>query len=301
MTAGRILVLGGTGILGQALARRLGPGRCVVTGRTRQAGVVPFNALTDDVEPVIDSAGALDGVFLMMGLTAPDACAARPEEARRLNVDAMRRAVAACEARQLPIVFLSSEVVYNGLQGLYRETDPPAPLMLYGILKLEAEAIVAAARTRAVVARCARVLGSTPGDGTVVTDLLARLRRGETIRVAADQRFSPILDDDAANLLLGLLRSGADGIFHVGGPSALSRLEIAQKCHRWLSEHGLGHPQATVQPALMRDFPTAEARPRDVSLRIDRLTSVVGLVPTGIDGIITACGARLQRPSSPFQ
>ncbi|MBB6252275.1 sugar nucleotide-binding protein [Nitrospirillum iridis] len=297
MTIGRILVLGGTGILGQALTRRLGPDRCITTGRHRRfAGTVPFDALTEAVEPVIDGAGGLDGVFLMMGLTSPDICAARPQDAWQLNVEAVHRAVQACTARGLPIVFLSSEVVYDGQQGAYRETDAPAPLLTYGRLKLEAEAIVAAARTRTVIARCARVLGSTPGDGTLVTDLMARLRRGETVHVAADQRFSPLLDDDAASLLLGLLQTKANGIFHLAGPDGLSRLEIAEKSRRWLEKHRPAWPLGKVQPALMRDFPTLEPRPRDVSLRIDRLTAAVSMVPTDIDGIVAACGMRQTYP-----
>lgn len=299
---GRLLVLGGSGIIGRALARRLGPERVVLTGRTRTGpGMLPFDAATDDAGRLIDGLGPLDAVVLMFGITSPDACASDPEAAHRINVEAMERAVLACASRGVPVAFLSSEVVFDGRRGNYREDDRPAPLMLYGRQKLAVEEIIAREaegphRLRAVIARCARVVGARPGDGTLVTDLLERLARGETLRVAADQRFSPILDDDAADVLAVLLEQRLTGIVHLAGPEAVSRLEIAERCRRRLLDaapDGHGHPgTGRIEAGKMRDFPTLEPRPQDVSLDIGRQTEWTAIAPAGLDEIVERCWKR---------
>lgn len=289
---GRLLVLGGTGLLGQALARLLGPGRVVLTGNQRRTpGIVVFDALADDPGRLIDDQGPFAAVALMFGITSPDACARKPDAARRLNVGAMEQAILACEARRLPIVFTSSEVVFDGRRGCYGEEDRPAPLMLYGRQKLEVEERLARCTAPAIIARCARVLGTRPGDGTLATGFLERMLRGERLEAAIDQRFSPILDDDAAAALVALLVREATGIFHLGGPEAVSRFDIASRCHRWLVDRNLMVPALPV-PRRMREFATLEPRPRDVSLRIDRLVAATGIMPAGLDTIISRCWER---------
>ncbi|MBF5093543.1 sugar nucleotide-binding protein [Azospirillum sp. INR13] len=295
----RLLVLGGSGIIGRALARRLGPERVVLTGRSRTgSGVLPFDAATDDAGRLIDGLGPLDAVVLMFGITSPDACARDPEAAHQINVEAMERAVLACASRGVPVAFLSSEVVFDGRRGNYREDDRPAPLMLYGRQKLAVEEIIAREaegphRLKAVIARCARVVGTRPGDGTLVTDLLERLARGETLRVAADQRFSPILDDDAADALATLLNRGRTGIVHLAGPEAAGRLEIAERCRRRLRDTADGGQSpleiGRIEATRMRDFPTLEPRPQDVSLSIRRLTEFTELALVGINEMIERC------------
>lgn len=285
----RVLLLGGTGILGRALVDALGPQRCVVTGHRRLGpGIVGFDALLDDPGRLMDDLGPLKAVFLMFGMTSPDACARQPEVASRLNVQAMGQAIQAAVARNLRPIFLSSEVVYDGEWGGYREDARPAPLMLYGRQKLETEALLEATGAPILIVRCARVVGAQPGDGTLVTDLLERLRRGETVGVATDQRFSPILDVDAATALRLMLEREATGIVNLGGREAVTRFEIAQRCHARLA--ALGIPGlGSVQPNRMRDFPTPEPRPRDVSLNIDKLVSITKWRPANVEEIIDAC------------
>lgn len=292
MSGGRILILGGSGVIGRALFRCLGPARVILTAcRRSDAATIRFDALLDDPGRLIDSQGPLEGVFLMFGVTAPDDCARRPDDARRLNVEAMIRAIEACEIRGLPIVFTSSEVVFDGARGDYGEEDATGPLMLYGRQKLMIEARLSAYRGRAVIARVARVAGAQPNGDALIGSVFNGLLRGDIVPAAVDQRFSPILDDDAARALAALLERKASGVFHVAGPEAVSRLDVAERCRSFLQERGV-RTLGRIEARRLADFPTLEPRPRDVSLCIDRMIAVTGHKPANLNAILAAIWER---------
>ncbi|MCZ6523739.1 MAG: sugar nucleotide-binding protein [Alphaproteobacteria bacterium] len=283
-----VLIIGASGFVGRALVRRLADRRAVATGHRRHGnGLIPFDARRDSVEALIDRHGPFGHALLLHGMTRPDQCFADPEAARRLNVESMRRLVSALVERGTTPVFTSSEVVFDGRRGAYAEGDEPRPLMLYGQHKVEVERFLVALDPAALVVRLGRVVGASPGDGTLFSDWLPALARGTDIPCATDHVFSPIHASDAAEAMARLIDDGRTGIVHVAGPEAMSRLDMLKTlmaCWRRaglpLRSRILGRPLAS--------FPTPEPRPRDVSLSIERLVRWSGFTPRDVSAICEA-------------
>jgi dTDP-4-dehydrorhamnose reductase len=197
---------------------------------------------------------------------SPD-CQARPELARRLNVDTT---ALLCElAADLPLVFFSSDLVFDGRSGGYVETSPVNPLSVYAETKVAAERIVLA-NPRHLVIRTSLNTGVSPtGDRSVDEQMRLAWQRGERLRLFTDEFRCPIPASVTARATWELLEKEQTGIFHVTGSERLSRYElgklIAARCS------GLPTP---IEAASCRGFQSPPRAP-DTSLNCAKAQAVL--------------------------
>lgn len=133
------------------------------------------------------------------------------------NVDGAETVARAAVGRRL--VHLSSDIVFDGTLGRYREEDLPAPVNPYGRSKAEAELRVASAYPPATIARTSLIYGVADGP----QERLAR----EGTRFYVDELRSPVHVDDLAHALLELLDLEVPGPLHLAGAHDVSRYELA--------------------------------------------------------------------------
>jgi dTDP-4-dehydrorhamnose reductase len=98
-----------------------------------------------------------------------------------------------------------------------------------------------------------------------------QLLAGKEVRIVVDQVASPTLADDLASALLALSKSHAQGVFHTAGATPLSRFDFCLQMAR-----RLGLSTDLVHPVQSSELNQAAARPKDSSLRSDRLRLSVG-------------------------
>lgn len=294
----RALVLGGASFVGQNLLTRLGVERAAATWHTRSiAGPwdgMNFDALATLPSALAPVAAGCSHAVILLGNTNPDACARDPAASQRLNVEVIKDIIDQLDHWNIMPVFMSTEAVFDGRKGHYTETDPPAPLMTYAAQKVAVEQHLAARNRPYLVVRLARVVGSRRADGTLFSAWLEQIEKGETIRCAEDHVFSPVHVDDVTEALVRLMAGGASGLFHLGGPEALSRLAMLERLlHHYRA--GGGTFCGSVQPCLMGDFPTAEPRPQNISLVSAKLDAAIGFRPRPMGAV---CRALLTRGAS---
>jgi dTDP-4-dehydrorhamnose reductase len=168
-----------------------------------------------------------------------------------------------CAARNMPFVHISTDYVFDGTRGEYREDDLPHPVNSYGESKLAGEEAVLTAYPGATVVRTARLFGAT-GEN-FVTSLKIPARRGRPIRAVEDERGSFTYAPDMAARLLELLSAGCpSGILHLVGAEAASPYEVAQAVVELFAS------SSTVTPIAAADLERPAARPADTSLLCTR-------------------------------
>ncbi|HCN31479.1 MAG TPA: hypothetical protein DIT64_22820 [Verrucomicrobiales bacterium] len=184
-TARRILILGGTGRLGGVLAREW---------QGRHEVMAPGRRLLDASQPAALArelrALEFDTLVNTAGLTSPDTCEERPDDAAALNAAAPAVLAAECARRRARLIHLSTDYVFDGGGGALLDEDAPArPVNVYGRTKLAGEKAVLAACPEALVARVSWLFG--PRGGDVPATVLERARSGQPLDFIEDKWSAP--------------------------------------------------------------------------------------------------------------
>jgi dTDP-4-dehydrorhamnose reductase len=264
----RILVTGASGQLGGYLLRELKhrglPNRAWSGTRTGDLFDAPLHPvdLRDADAVAREFAAAQPGVVLHAAALAKIAdCHRDPAGAQRINAGATEQLTELCRSSGARLVYVSTDLVFDGQRGNYGEQDAAAPLSAYGRSKLAGEGAVLGS-VGGVVARVSLLYGpSVTGRPSVVEEQLAAFRQQRPVTLFVDEWRTPLDLATAAEALIGLALSDQTGLFHVGGPQRVSRWEMGREVARFL-----GHADAPIVAAKRADAPAPEPRPCDVSL-----------------------------------
>jgi len=227
----RVLVIGASGQLGRELARTL------------QAWPEPIQVLTASrSEPDADRRVALEHpetlerviaavrpahVILAAAATNVTWCEEHPTGSHIINVVGTAAAARAANRIGANLAFLSTDYVFDGSTGPYPESAATRPINIYGAHKLAAEEAVLAENPGNLVVRTCQVFGDDPRRTNFVMRVIDSLRRGETVEAAGDLYGTPTYAPDLALVLANLVLAAASGVWHVAGPTFLSRYELA--------------------------------------------------------------------------
>jgi dTDP-4-dehydrorhamnose reductase len=210
----RLLVTGGTGTLGGTLVR-LAPERgweVRATWHTREPAA-EAEWVRADVRDADAVARAVEGVDAVVHTAYHQG----GDDEWSTNVDASETVARAAAGRRL--VHLSSDIVFDGTMGHYREDDVPAPVNSYGRSKAEAELRVADRHPSATIVRTSLIYGVPDGPQE-------RLARHGT-RFFVDELRSPVHVEDLAGAVLDVLELDVPGPLHLGGADDISRFDFA--------------------------------------------------------------------------
>jgi dTDP-4-dehydrorhamnose reductase len=267
----RIIVLGGAGQLGAALARAGGP---------------DVRALSRTAADVTDAAALCsalvtaraDIVINAAAYTAVDRAESEPQRCFAVNRDGAGNVASACAALAIPLVHLSTDYVFDGRKGApYVEGDARNPLNAYGAAKAAGEDLVLARHERAIVLRTAWLFGLDRPN--FVRSVMRLALAGRPLRIVADQQGSPTPAPGLARVVLTMAARLAEGtarggIVHAAGaPHAtwhdVAVSAIAAVFPAWQRPH--------VAAITTEAYPTPARRPADTRLDCTRLITEHGL------------------------
>lgn len=273
----RIAVTGVTGQVVTALIERGAAHGVTVlpVGRPDFDLAEPGNAL-----PVF-SALKPDVVVSAAAYTAVDKAENEADLAMAINGRGAGRVAEAAAELGVPIIHISTDYVFDGSKPApYVETDPTAPLGVYGRSKLAGEQAVAQAQPDHVILRTAWVY-SPFGNNFLKTMMRLAAERPE-LRVVADQVGNPTSALDIADGVIGVTRNLLDrpdqslrGVFHMVGSGDASWADFAAAIVTEFAAHG-GN-RAEVRPIGTADYPTPARRPANSRLSTDKLAQAHGL------------------------
>lgn len=217
----RILLTGAGGQLGHDLQDAL-HGDDVVALAHADLDVSDRGAVQDAV-----GRARPDWVINAAAFNDVDAAETNQDEAFAVNRDAPGHLAEAARAAGAAILHVSTDYVFDGRKGTaYTEDDAPNPLSVYGRSKLEGERRVMESGAAAVIVRTAWLYGRHGNN--FVKAILEAAKRGQPLRVVADQVGSPTSTADLAPAIGQLIRSPARGVFHTVNAGTCSRYQFAQ-------------------------------------------------------------------------
>ena len=265
-----VLLLGASGFLGPALAAAFGPEGAISTHcRHSRPGSVYFDVRETPVASLLNGLRlSPQAAVILLGITSIDDCARDPAGTAVVNVEGVIRVIDEVRSLGLTPVYVSSDGVFDGTHGLWREDDMPHPILEYGRQKLAVESYLSSQPPPWLIVRPPKLLDPGSNPRCMLTGWVNALGRDAEILCATDQYFTPAAAPDVARAIAMLVARRSHGLFHLGGPRRLSRRELLDAVITEYRRHA--EPRARVIECSLRDIPVLEPRPLDSSLDSSR-------------------------------
>jgi len=208
-------------------------------------------------------------------LTDVDRCEREKELAYKINVEGMRIVSEASKRAGSFLIYISTDYIFDGIRGMYKEGDDPHPLNYYGLTKLLGEEFC-----DGCIARSCVIYGSRPSSGKVNFALwiINSLRSNQPIDVVTDQFITPTLNSNLAAMVLEAGERHLDGTYHLTGASRISRYDFARTVARMLDLD-----LSLISPCRMEDMKWAAERPKDSSLDTSKAAKNLKEKPLSIE------------------
>ena len=272
----RLLVTGVSGLLGLNLAHEATAHHEVIGTHRGQLPSAPFASFAADLtqpdapERLLDLASP-DWVVNCAALADVDRCESDPESAYDLNSRFPGRLAGECRSRQIGLVHISTDAVFDGTKAsAYAEDDTPNPRGVYGRSKLDGELAVLGVYPDAIVARVNFFGWSLSGKRSLAEFFFTNLGAGRQVKGFTDVIFCPMLANHLGRILLGMLERGLTGLFHVVGPQPMSKFEFGRQIAR-----RFGLDPALISPSSVRESGLAAQRSLNLSLSIHKISTAV--------------------------
>ncbi len=230
----KVLVVGAAGQVGAQLVHLLA-GKAVFSSRDKGLFVdlEQIEERRHDLKESMKSAD-IGAIICVGGLTDVERCEAESKRAFKINAAGPAALAEVAAELSAAFVYFSTEYVFDGEAGPYREDAATNPLSVYGKSKWAGERWVQNAHPAPLVVRTTVVVGPDSRRKNFLYGLLSASQEGRPMRVASDQVSTPTYNFDLARTTLDMLSLGARGIVNVVGPEALSRFEFALRSAAFL-------------------------------------------------------------------
>ena len=301
----RILVTGANGLLGQQLVRILS--NCadfdvLATGRENRiklkgvsCGYTPLditdtkevNRIFQDFTPNV--------VINCAAMTNVDQCEDDRDSCWKVNVEAVEHLTRSCLNLGSKLVQVSTDFIFSGNEGPYKESDRPDPVNYYGKSKLAAENCIRKSGLKNwAIARTVLVFGTGAylSRSNIVLWVIDKLTKGEKINVVDDQWRTPTYAPDLAMGLHKLVRYDKNGVYHLSGREFLSIYDFAHKIAEVLDLDA-----SLINRANAQTFQQKALRPPKTGFIILKAESEFGYNPGSLEQNLLDLGAELGLPT----
>jgi dTDP-4-dehydrorhamnose reductase len=162
-------------------------------------------------------------------LTHVDYCETHEEESYQKTVQSTINLIEVAKACNARLVYISTDYVFDGKEGPYREDAPLNPLSVYARHKLEAEQLALNEVPGTLVLRVTNVYGNEERGKNFIARIIQQCKEGQklTLKLPYDQFASPTNAFDIARAMFVLLRDGKSGIYHIGSTDYMNRVALA--------------------------------------------------------------------------
>tara|TARA_R110002073_G_scaffold306012_2_gene475129 strand:- start:5893 stop:6789 length:897 start_codon:yes stop_codon:yes gene_type:complete len=237
----KIAITGSNGLLGQTLVNLLskGPDKYQIYGLSRgenRSGRNDFEYYSVDItnkDQLRDCLLKIQPDFIVntAAMTNVDACEDDKEGCDQLNVEAVKHLITISKEIQAHLIHISTDFIFDGKQGYYKETDVANPLSYYGMSKLKSEEVLIESIIDYTILRTILVYGQVNnlGRNNIVLWVKEMLENGKEITIVDDQFRAPTYVEDLAMACKISIDKRAKGIFNISSNELLSVFEIAQQ------------------------------------------------------------------------
>ncbi|MCO5260250.1 MAG: SDR family oxidoreductase [Crocinitomicaceae bacterium] len=286
----KLLITGSNGLLGQKIVKQLIKNKvdflATSSGENRNPDCSQqhYQAMDicnkEQVEKVIANYNPTH-IIHTAAMTNVDACELNPEECTKVNVDGTKHVFEIAQKLNAHFQLLSTDFVFDGQKGNYREEDAVGPLSVYAQSKVDAENLLLKGNNQNYsIARTIIVYGTANNLSRSNLFLWAKsaLPKGEEMNVVDDQFRAPTWADDLAWGCIRICELNQTGIFHLSGPETYSIYEIVKKIANYY-----GYNTHLLKKISSSTLNQPAKRPAKTGFDLSKARKILGYTPKTIE------------------
>ncbi len=293
----KLMVIGGSGLLGGHLVRVAQKEyEVVVTYMSHSVEIPGCRTLPMDIRDFDKTESQIikekpDLIVLTAAQRNVDYCEKNQEEVWKINVNGAKNVAIASKKVQSKLIYLSTDLVFDGEKGQYLEEDEPNPINHYGRTKLEGEREVAKACDNYAIARVSVLYDWNPFDHTFnfVIWVYNSLKEKKEISLFTDQFRNATYIKNTCDALLGIHKKDEQGIFHIAGRTCVNRHEIGLKMAEIF-----GFDEKLITTSTSDDSNWIAKRPKRCCLNTQKMENKLGIKSMSIDQGLLAMKTELE-------
>ena len=282
----KILITGSNGLLGQKLLHKLRLDdrvELVATskGKNRVSVKEGYTYHSLDVTNNLDVSKLIlaeipNVVINTAAMTNVDLCEDEKATCEALNVGAVKYLVDACDQIDAHFIQISTDFIFDGEDGPYKEEDKPNPLSYYGLSKLKAEQLLYEHKVKWTILRTIILFGVAENlsKGNIVLWAKNALAKGELLNIIDDQFRAPTLAEDLAGACILAAKKKAYGVFNVSGKDIMSIYEMVER----IAKH-YGNTTENLNKISTAKLNQKAERPKRTGFILDKAKAVLGYNP----------------------
>ena len=218
-----------------------------------------------------------DRIIHLAAMTNVDLCEINKELATILNVKATEIIARQAAKQQIFFVYVSTDYIFDGIQGMRKENDATNPLGFYGKSKLEGETVLNKIASRWCITRTSTPFGLHPKKKSFPLWIKENLELKKEIPVLVDQFTSPTYTPNLSKMLLEITTRKITGVINLAGATRISRYELAKLiCDK------LSLDKTLLKPTKINEMNWKAQRPMDSSLDVSFATKILNEKPQTI-------------------
>lgn len=218
-------------------------------------------------------------IIHLASMTDVEQCEKYPQMAYKINADATEYLARESAKINAFILYVSTDYVFDGKQGLRKENEKTNPLGIYGKSKLEGEKKIQNFAPRSCIARISTPFGLHKKKKSFPLWVLENLKQNNEVNILIDQFTSPTYVPNLSQMLIELATKQISGLFHVAGATRISRYELANMI---AEKKNLN--KKLLKPITMNKMTLWTAkRPLDSSLNVVQISKLINTKPMAIE------------------
>ena len=278
----KFLVTGSAGLVGQQVVKDLSKSNqvfsCYNESKPEYGDSVKMDLKNYEMISSVLTEIKPDVVIHLGAMTGVDICEKEKTSASEINTKATEIIAKECSKLDSFLVYVSTDYVFDGNFGMYKEDDVANPLGFYGKSKLEGEKAVQNFSTNWCIARTSTPFGLHPTKKSFPMWVIENLQKQKQIDVLIDQFTSPTYIPNLSRMLIEISERRITGIIHAAGASKISRYQMASMVSDKLNLDG-----TLLKQISMNKMKWVTQRPKDSSLDVSRASTILNEKPQKID------------------
>lgn len=285
----KVLITGANGFVGYYLCKQFlqkgydvlatGKGECRLNFSEKNFAYAPMNFTNDESVKSVFEKYLPDVVIHSGAMSKPDDCELNRENAFLTNVTGTINLLNHASVNKSFFVFISTDFVFDGNKGMYKEEDERKAVNYYGETKIMAEDEVMKYQERWAIIRTVLVYGKPiTGRQNILTNSAEALRREEKIKIFDDQVRTPTYVEDLAGAIVSIVEKHATGVYHISGEDIKTPYEMAVAVAEYLNLD-----KNLVEKVTEGNFTQPARRPLKTGFDISKAKNDLGYKPVSFE------------------